>query len=79
MNYQWVDVNDIKIADKSILENKKLRIIVANDAICSQKSTGYTLLDRGSAWDSIDGAVCAVLGTKYFIDHRQRGFYGIVV
>ena len=50
-----------------------------NDAICSQKSKGYTLLDRGSAWDSIDGAVCAVLGTKYFIDHRHKGFYGFSI
>ena len=50
-----------------------------NDAICSQKSKGYTLLDRGSVWDSIDGAVCAVLATKYFIEHRHKGFYGFAI
>lgn len=47
-----------------------------DNPICSQKSKGYVLLDRVTWRDSIDGAVCAVMGTKYFIDHRRQTFVG---
>ena len=48
-------------------------------AICSEKSKGYTLLDRPTTRESIDGAVCCVMATKYFIEHRRQGFHGFVV
>ena len=48
-------------------------------AICSQKSKGFTLLDRPTVYDSIDGAVCCVLATKYFIENRQHVFKAVIV
>ena len=50
-----------------------------DNAICSQRSKGYTLLDRGSSFDSIDGAVCCVLATKYFIEHKRQNLANIVI
>ena len=50
-----------------------------DNAICSQKSKGYVLLDRVTWRDSIDGAVSSVLGTKFFIDHRKQNFVGFSV
>ena len=50
-----------------------------DNAICSQKSKGYTLLDRADSFDSIDGAVCCVLATKYFIEHRLPSANAFVV
>ena len=50
-----------------------------DNPVCSQKSKGYVLLDRVTWRDSIDGAVCAVMGTKYFIEHRIKSFVGFAV
>ena len=65
-------------------KDKKLHFIGSNpclswmfeNAICSVKSKNYTLLDRTTWRESIDGAVCAVMATKYFIEHRQTGTSG---
>ena len=43
-----------------------------DNAICSPKSKGYTLLDRPTEYDPIDGAVATVLATKFFIDNRRQ-------
>ena len=59
-------------------ENPCLKWMFDNP-VCSQKSKGYVLLDRVTWRDSIDGAVCCVLGTKYFIEHRRQTFYGFHV
>ena len=64
--------------------DKKLHFIGANpclswmfeNAICSVKSKSYTLLDRVTWQDSIDGAVCTVMATKYFLEHRKTGTSG---
>ena len=50
-----------------------------DSAYCSVKSKGYTLLDRATSRESIDGAVCCVLGTKYFIENRKQNFTGFSV
>lgn len=49
------------------------------NAICSQKSKSYTLLDRVTWQQSIDGAVCAVMATKHFIENRRGTFAGFAV
>ena len=49
------------------------------NAVCSQKSKGYTLLDRTDWQYNIDGAVCATMGIKYFLDNPLPGFYGFAI
>ena len=44
------------------------------NSICSAKSKGFTLLDRVDSRHSIDGAVCSVMATKFFIEHRRQSF-----
>ena len=68
-------------------KEKKLHFIGKNpclswmfdNAICSVKSKGFTLLDRASRFESIDGPVACVLATKYFLEHRRQDLKNIVI
>ena len=50
-----------------------------DNAVCSQKSRSFTLLDRVSVHDSIETAVCCVLGAKYFIENKRKTFVGFAL
>lgn len=66
---------------------KKLHFIGENPAlmemfdsvICSQKSKGFTLLDRTTSRHSIDGAVATTLCVKFFIENRRQAFFGVAI
>ena len=50
-----------------------------NNSVCSVKSKSFTLLDRVSIHESIDGAVATVLAVKYFLEHRRQNLNNIVI
>ena len=68
-------------------KDKKLHFIGENPALltmfesayCSPKSKSFVLLDRQDTTFSIDGAVCCVLATKFFVENRRQKFYGFAV